>query len=393
MKLFTEYPEKDEFKYSSLMSELATKRMENLYGDRTKEPAKRDTHTKTHAAVQGTLEIFDFDEAVIKQELSDRTSLTADQLATISLKQGLFAQAKQYPVWLRFANGAFSIKNDYEPDTRSMAVKIIGVEGERLTESHELKTQDIIVHNVEYFFVKTIKDFYSFFLAVYRSGLSPLLKLYPLIWLLLHPNEFSYLRNGFKRVPKHLLTERYWSASAYSLGLKPDFDPTKTSVEPVEYPAVIKYAFTPVSSQPPHQPIPFQERPQTELKRAKASRSEDNYYREDIIQALANPDAEYTWDFQIQFQTSPEMSIDDTTIPWNEEESPFFTVGRLTVKHQNVHSPQEDDFGENLRLSPWNGLAVHRPIGAINRLRGVVYPIVAEYRHKKRGIKYQEPTI
>ncbi|GAB1538870.1 hypothetical protein NUACC21_15340 [Scytonema sp. NUACC21] len=69
MNLFTEYPEKDEFKYCELMSSLAKKRMDNLYGDEKKEPAKRDTHAKTHAAVQGTLEIFDFDEAAIKREL------------------------------------------------------------------------------------------------------------------------------------------------------------------------------------------------------------------------------------------------------------------------------------------------------------------------------------
>ncbi|MEH2295872.1 hypothetical protein [Nostoc sp.] len=61
------------------------------------------------------------------------------------------------------------------------------------------------------------------------------------------------------------------------------------------------------------------------------------------------------------------MSIDDTTIVWNEKESPFFTVGRMTVKHQQVNSPKESDFGENLSFSPANGLAVHRPVGAINQ--------------------------
>ncbi len=393
MKLFTEYPEKDELKYYQLMGELAKKRMENLYGDKKKEPAKRDTHAKTHAAVQGTLEIFDFDEIAIKQELGKLTSLTEAQLSAISLKQGLFAKPKQYPVWLRFANGGFTVKGDYEPDTRSMAIKVMGVEGERLTQSHELKTQDIIVHNVEFFFVKTIKDFHSFFSAVYRGGLSPLLKLYPLLWLLLHPQEFSYLKNGTKSTPNSLLTARYWSASAYALGLKSDFDQSQPGLVPVEYPAVIKYGFTPVSNQSPHQPLPFQPRPENEIKQAKALGSEDNHYREDIIQTLAKPDAEYCWDFQIQFQVNPEMPIDDSTIVWNEQESPFFTVGRLTIKHQNVQSPQEDNFGENLRFSSWNGLAVHRPVGAINRLRSIVYPIVAEYRHQKRGVKYQEPTV
>lgn len=393
MKLFTEYPEKDETKYCALMSELVKKNMDNLYGGDKKQTAKRDTHSKTHAAVQGTLEIFDFDEAAIKQELGKLTSLTEDQLKAISLKQGLFAKPKQYPVWLRFANGAFSVKNDYEGDTRSMAVKVIGVEGERLAQSHELKTQDIIVHNTSFFFVRTIKDFHSFFVAIYRAGFSPILRLLVILWLMLHPYESSLLKNSFKRFPKSLLTERYWSASAYSLGLKSDFDPSQPGQVPVEYPVVIKYGFTPVSSQPPHQQLPLESRPESELQRAKASRSEDNYYREDIIQALAKPDAEYCWDFQIQFQTNPEMSIDDTTIVWNEEESPFFTVGRLSIKHQEVYSPQQNEFGENLRFSPGNGLAVHRPVGAINRLRSIVYPIVANDRHQKRGVKYQEPTV
>ncbi|ARV58602.1 catalase [Nostocales cyanobacterium HT-58-2] len=393
MKLFTEYPEKDETKYCALMSKLVKKNMEVLYGGEDKEPAKRDTHSKTHAAVQGTLEIFDFDEAAIKQELSKRTSLTEAQLRAISLKQGLFAKPKQYPVWLRFASGAFSVKNDYEGDTRSMAVKVIGVEGERLSQSHEFQTQDIIVHNTELFFIKTIKDFHGFFTAIYRANLSSLLKLSPVLWLLLHPYETKLLKTSFKRFPKSLLTERYWSASAYSLGLKPDFDPSQPGRVPVEYPAVIKYGFNPVSSQPPHQQIPFERRSESDLERAKASGSKDNHYREDIIQSLAKPGAEYWWDFQIQFQTSPEMSIDDTTIVWNEEESPFFTVGRLTVKHQKVDSPLENDFGENLSFAPGNGLAVHRPIGAINRLRSIVYPIVADYRHKRRGVKYQEPTV
>ncbi|MBO3459697.1 catalase [Aetokthonos hydrillicola Thurmond2011] len=392
MKLFTEYPEKDELKYYDLFRDLITKRMENLYGGENAQPAKRDTHAKTHAAVKGTLEIFDFDEAAIKQELVKRTSLTEAQVSTISIKQGLLAKPKEYPVWLRFANGAFSVKNDYQPDTRSMAIKVMGVEGERLAESHELKTQDIIVHNAQNFFVINIKCYYGFFSAIYKAGLSPFFKLSPLVWLLLHPKQFSFLKNAFKRFPNSLLTESYWSGSAFSLGLKPDFDPTKTSLVPVEYPAVIKFSFTPVSSQSPHQKIPHESRDQRDLQRAKASSSNDNYYREDIIQSLAKPDAEYLWDFQIQFQASPEMSIDDTTLFWKEEESPLFTVGRLSIKHQNVRSPQEDDFGENLRFSVWNGLAVHRPVGAINRLRSIVYPIVAEYRLNRRGVKYQEPT-
>lgn len=391
-KLFTEYPEQDEPKYYELLIEQVKKRMDNLYKD--KERALRDTHAKSHAAVKGVLEIFDIDEQAIKGELSQRTSLTSSQLDAISIKQGLFSLPKQYPVWLRFANGRFQVENDYKPDTRSMAVKVMGVEGERLEQSYESKTQDIIVHNSEFFFVKSIRDYYGFFSAVVES------KQAAKKWLFQHPQQFLALLKVTSRTPKSLLTQQCWSGSASALGLNPDFDAEKTALVPVEYPAVIKYAFTPVSPQPPHERISFESRagiPKLPLSsRAKAlgldPSQPDNYYRDDLIQALAKPDAQYCWDFGIQFQTSPKMSIDDTTIVWREREAPFFTVGRLTVKHQIINFEKQSDFCENLRFSPWNGLAAHRPVGALNRLRAIIYPVVASIRHQKRAGVYQEPT-
>jgi hypothetical protein len=384
MKLFTEYPEKEEEKYFDLVLKKTKFNMDKLY--KNADTAFRDTHIKSHACVQATLEIFDFNEAEIKQKLSQITSLTEAQLNEILLKQGLLATPKQYPVWLRFANGRSQYKGDYVPDTRSMSVKIIGVEGERLPQSHESHTQDLIVHNTEYFFMKTIKDYYSFFSTVVQGGI------FPILWLIFHPQEKSTLETITSRFPQSLLTESYWSSSASALGLKPDFDPAKTGVVPVEYPAVIKYAFTPVSPQPPHSPIPFSSRSESHLKQAKTLGIKDNHYREELIQALAKPDAEYCWDFGIQFQTKPEMSIDDVTVLWDQDESPFFTVGRLTVKHQQINLDKQCDFCENLRFSPWNGLTVHRPVGALNRLRSVVYSLVGEYRHQKRRLNYQEPT-
>ncbi|MEQ9550972.1 MAG: catalase [Coleofasciculus sp. G3-WIS-01] len=392
MKLFTEYPEKEEQKYYEILAAKAKVKMDKLYGNQ--EQAKRDTHAKTHAAVKGTLEIFNFDEDKIKRELAQRTQLTEAELKGISLKQGLLAEAKSYPVWLRFANGRTSVEPDYVNDGRSMSVKVMGVVGERLPQSHELHTQDIIVQNCPRFPVKTIKYYYSFFNATLESEQAVLW------WLLTHPQQFLALRETISRSPKSLLTERYWSMSAYALGLKPDFDPSQPGRVPVDYPVVIKYAFTPVYCQSPHQTIPYQSRPGMPklpfISPAKSlgldENQPDNYYRNELIQNLAQPDAHYCWDFGIQFQINPKMSIDDVTITWGEEESPFWTVGRLSVQHQLINFEKQKDFGENLRFSSWNGLAVHRPVGAINRLRARVYPIVAEYRHQKQGLHYQEPT-
>ena len=164
---------------------------------------------------------------------------------------------------------------------------------------------------------------------------------------------------------------------------------------PVTYPLVVKYGFIPVSPKEPYAPLAEEVRSPEAIAKAKADGKQgtaDNYYRTDMSNALANPDAEYCWDFQIQVQTAPSQSIDNVTVVWPESEAPFFTVGRMTVKHQTIDHPAQLNFAENLQFSPWNGLTVHRPVGALNRLRSLVYPLVAHYRHKSRGVDYHEPT-
>ena len=390
-QLFTEYPESGEREYSDLLANQVQTRMDSLYKDA--ERALRDTHAKTHACVKATLEIFDLDEDEIKRDLK-RQGLTEAQLQAMSIRQGLLAQPKQYPVWLRFANGRTKVEHDYVADTRSMTVKIMGVEGDRLEQSHESKTQDIITQNADIFFIKTIRDYAGFFAAVLESEKAAGK------WLFKHPLQFLALTKITGRTPKSMLTERYWSGSASALGLNPGFDASQMGNAPIAYPAVVKYAFTPVAAEPPHEQLAFTSRPGIPklpfADRAKAlgldASQPDNYYRNELTQALAKPDAHYCWDFGIQFQTSPKQSIDDATIAWQENETPFFTVGRLTVRHQPINFEKQFDFCENLQFSPWNGLSVHRPVGALNRLRQVVYPIVAKYRHQKRDLVYQEPT-
>ena len=388
MDLFTEYPEKEEQAYSERVQQATRMRMDKLYGQ--VEKALRDTHAKTQVCVQGTLEIFDFDEAAIQETVAQAAGLSTAQQAVMSLKQGILAQPRQYPVWIRFANGRTTVESDYVDDTRSMSVKVMDIVGERLPASHEAHTQDLILQNGDTFFIRSIRDYYSFFKAISASTLRVIL------WLFLHPKQKAALKRITSHAPQSLLTERYWSGSASALGLPDNFDETQAGQFPITYPAVVKYAMTPVSNQAPSTPLPRQERPQSDRTQAKKRHKKesvpDNYYREELIQALAQPDARYCWDFQIQVQTQTDMSIDDVTVPWDEIQAPFFTVGRLTVQHQSIQFKDQCDFCENLRFSPWNGLAVHRPVGALNRLRSSVYAIVGEYRHQKQKLEYQEPV-
>ncbi|MEO0489078.1 MAG: hypothetical protein AAFZ49_05895 [Cyanobacteria bacterium J06659_2] len=163
MTLFTEHPEKDEQAFSDRIRQATRARMDQLYGDAAK--ALRDTHAKTQACIKGTLEVFDFDEGAIQQTVAQAAGLSATQQTAMSLKQGLLAQPRQYPVWIRFANGRTTVESDYVDDTRSMSVKVMDVDGERLPVSHEDHSQDLIVQNGDTFFIRSIRSYYGFFKA------------------------------------------------------------------------------------------------------------------------------------------------------------------------------------------------------------------------------------
>lgn len=376
--MFTEYTEQNEAKLYEQVTALLAGHMEQVYA--SSDRALRDTHAKSHAAVKAHIDIFDIDESAIKRGLAERTALPQKLIDGISIRQGLFARSGKYPVWLRFANGRPDVNSDSKGDTRSMSVKIIGVEGDRLPESYQSNAQDIITQNGDVFFVSSIASYFSFLRAAFRSNLRSLL------WLIFHPRQFMALQRITRFAPQSLLTERYWSGSAYALGLLPNPAATCPTAASVTYPAVIKYAFTPCQPEDP-----FRNLPRQKLNLPSGSVPE-NYYREELISALARPDARYCWNIGIQFQTTEAMSIDNIIVPWSEQESPFFTVGRMHVEHQHIDFQRQFDFCENLTYSPWNGLKVHRPVGALNRLRKLVYPIVASYRLKKRSVTIADMT-
>lgn len=376
-EMFTEYTEHNEKQLYEETLKVVKTQEEKIYGNAKR--ALRDTHAKSHAAVKAHLEVLDFDEDAIKQGLAERTKLPDTLIEQISVKQGIFSKPGRYPVWLRFANGRPNVKPDRVPDTRAMSVKIINVEGDRLPDTYQDNVQDIITQNGSIFFISNIAYYLSFLKAAYK------LPLFTLLWLIFHLRQFFALKRITGFAPKSLLTERYWSGSAYALGL-PKTEGVCPDVASATYPAVIKYAFTPCMPEEP-----FLDKPREKIDLPK-SQIPENYYREDLIERLARPDAKYCWNVGIQFQTTPEMSIDDIIVDWPEKESPFFTVARLVVEHQDIDFEKQYNFVEDLTYSPWNGLQVHRPVGALNRLRHHVYPLIAAYRLKKRGVKIDVMT-
>jgi catalase len=94
-------------------------------------PALRDAHAKDNGCVRA---IFRVDRD-LKNEL----------------RIGVFKNpGQEYQAWIRFSNGNSEQKNSRLPDARGMAIKLMGVEGQKLLHgvgdgSEEKYTQDFIM--------------------------------------------------------------------------------------------------------------------------------------------------------------------------------------------------------------------------------------------------------
>ena len=82
-----------------------------------------------------------------------------------------------------------------------------------------------------------------------------------------------------------------------------------------------------------------------------------------------------TYDVRIQLGTSPaHHPTEDASVVWDEATAPYQTVGRVEFPVQDSFAQTRRVFWEDrMVLDPWLGLAAHRPLGSINRLRRVVY--------------------
>jgi hypothetical protein len=276
------------------------------------------------------------------------------------LSVGVFAQARSFPAWIRFSNGSGASQDDSVGDGRGMAIKLLGVEGQKiLDDEKDARTQDFVMINHPTFFVRNATDYVDFQKGINEGG-AAMLKFFfpgvnPLHWRTHELSIVNALRG--KKVLSPLDT-RYWSMTPYSLGANQ-----------------IKYSVTPCagSSTP------------------ELTRNGPNFLRDNMRKELNAGDR--CFDFSIQLRTDPaSMPIEDPTLEWDERRSAPVTVAHIVIPQQEFSSAARDEFCENLSMTPWHALPELRPLGGINRVRGVVYRTVSKLRHELNRVTRTEPT-
>jgi len=152
----------------------------------------------------------------------------------------------------------------------------------------------------------------------------------------------------------------------------------------IEYFSVVPYLFGPRA-------VKYRLRPTVEKPSEIPASPSDDFLREAMRQRLAAGEARF--DFMVQFQTDPyKMPVEDPSIVWDEQLSPFRKVATVRIPPQRFDSAAQMEFCENLSLNPWHSLPEHRPLGGLNRARKVVYQALTQLRHELNHEPVQEPT-
>jgi catalase len=280
---------------------------------------KRDVHAKL--------------TGLVKAEFSINEGIPAH------LAQGIFIPGKTYQAYIRYSNGsALPNRSDKKPDGRGMAIKLLDVPGVKvLDNAREATTQDFVMQNHTAFFTSN-PDTYLAVMKRINGNIFDKLSLPFVLGLrgLMLASKF----NGGKI--SNPLQIRYNSISPYQLGVGANK-------------LAVKFCVKPISAE-------------TDLIPQNA---DDSFLRTAMQNTLNTNDVLFK--FYVQPKTSDNMSVEDYTIEWSEQQAPLYEVATIRIPKQNFQTTELDNLGENLSFNPWHTLAEHRPLGCLNRVRKIVY--------------------
>jgi hypothetical protein len=336
LELYKEYPHPAEETETAekIVALMEGQMIKNYKGGRM----LRDVHAKAHGCV--------------------KAEFTVHSDIPVEFRVGVFKEPKTFLAIVRYSStGALApiggTGPDTTPDARGMAVKLLGVPGEKILEDEKYAdTQDFLMFTPNVFFCPDPVAFYDLTFALTSSRLA-------FAWFLLtHFSMSLELLKSLKRVP-NLLELQYFSSVPYNLG-----------------PLAVKFSAKPVlqrKSEMPRRPV------------------SDNYLRERLQAQLAQESVSF--DFMLQVQKDPyAMPIENALISWSEEVSPFIKVATIKILRQHFDSPDQMVACDNLSFTPWHSLPEHRPIGSISRVRRIVYNEISKFRHQRNDAPRVEPT-
>jgi hypothetical protein len=321
--------------------------------------AVRDAHAKGYGLVRGEVEILD--------------QLPAEYA------QGIYATPGRHDALIRFSNGSPHAGADARlGGATGLALKIFDIAGPTLLEDEpDSGTFDYANIDAPVFFCNTVEH-YLFVQDLFIEA--------PAYFLQGTPGRHRFYQDfvtgkgtldqdhwawdellAFLRVlqspPVNLLLSTYWTMGAVRHG---------------DYIAKVRFA-----------PVPaFADKV---VQRALDLASAAEVYRPALIAELR----ERPYEFGIQVQLCADlaqMPVEDVTVEWPEQLSPFVAVANLRLPHQDISDDTNLEQMDALSFTPWRVTAEHAPLGNVMRVRKEVYRHSSVLRHQLNRQQRKEPS-
>ena len=313
--------------------------------------ANRSVHAKAHALLTGEMEVLgNLPEA---------------------LAQGIFSKPGTYPIVLRISTNPGDILDDHISVPRGCALKVVGVEGDRLPSSESMVTQDFVMIDAPIFTAPDAKAFLkSLKLLASTTDRGEGLK-----------RAASFVLRGVEKIAEAFGGE---SGTAVSMGGHPLTNPAgetyHTQVPLKHGPYVAKVSLAPASESLKaltDKPVDLSGKP--------------DGLREALVAFFAENGGE--WDLRVQLCTDREtMPVEDATVQWPEDESPHISVALVRVAPQSAYDDaRHQKLDEGMAFSPWHGVEAHRPLGSIMRARKPAYEMSSQLRAEANGCPIHQP--
>jgi hypothetical protein len=344
-----ETPEPDEAETTRQLIETLRGISETVFIDSGH--AARGVHAKSHGLLRGEL-------------------IVSDGLPP-HLAQGLFARAARYPVVMRFSTIPGDILDDSVSVPRGLAIKVVGVPGERLPGSEGDTTQDFLLVDGPAFAAPTAKAFLgSLKLVAKTTDKAPGLK--KVLSAALRGlesvveaagGESGLLKTLGGHAEDHILGETFYSQAAIRYG----DHVAKMSVAPLS-PALLALAGAALNVN-----------------------GKPNGLREAVRDFFRVQGGE--WELRAQLCTDlATMPVEDASKVWPEDKSPYMPVARIVAPPQDAFSSDNiKAVDDGMAFSPWHGVLAHQPLGSVMRVRKAVYAASARFRSEHNGCPIHEP--
>lgn len=304
--------------------------------------ALRDAHAKSHGILKGVL--------TVRADLPDE------------LAQGIFVAGRAYDVVARVSSAPGDIHPDSVRSLKGMALKVMGVDG--------AETQDFLMVNLPVLPFGDVAAYLAFQEAAEERTVrkeTPAVLVPELanvasavLEAVGHPNRTL---EAVGATAHHILGETFHTMAALRYG---------------RY--VVKLSLAPASEnvkQLTGKPV--------------EDGGNDSVYRDLVVTFFRQEAAEYELRVQlcVDLQTMP---VEDASVEWPEDVSPFLVVGTVLFPVQEAYSSARRVFGDEvLSFNPWHCVEEHRPLGSIMRSRKAAYEASSQFRHERNVRPRVEP--